>query len=91
MVLTISSTQKKYSSWTDVELADVFLFDYHDSKMRERPDGKADHAAIVTGFTREDRTDVPLISYHSNNRLDVPWYFFYNAQGGDYWVQHINR
>lgn len=84
----------KKTNAQSARIADLFFYDYKDSLQRKRADGKADHAAIVTGsngYPVGSTHYEPLVSYHSNNRQNVLWSFFWANEGGEYWVQQINR
>lgn len=84
----IFSTRPHYPT----ELGDIFFYDKRGEWFWDGPDGKPEHAAIVTDFVFPYTLRIPLVSYHTTDRLNVPWYYYWMAyEGSTYWVTHINR
>jgi len=74
---TIFSSELDYAS--ELELGDVVQYDMYE-------DGDWNHTAIVTKITTSGTRDLPLVSYHSENQLNVAWDFYvayYESRGID--------
>ncbi|MEC1510608.1 amidase domain-containing protein [Bacillus velezensis] len=82
--ILMKTVSDKYSN---VKLGDVYHYDYHNKIGLKYADGWMDHTAIVTS-----RANMKIyVSYHSNNRLNVPREYVTSKQGGKRYVSSIRN
>lgn len=72
-------------TYANVKLGDVYHYDTRNSIFLPIPDGWMEHTAIVTSLQNKKI----LVSYHSNNRKNVPREYYTSVEGGKRYLSSI--
>lgn len=80
--ILMKTVQDKYAN---AKLGDVYHYDTRNKVFLPIPDGWMEHTAIVTSLQNKKI----LVSYHSNNRKNVPREYYTSVEGGKRYLSSI--